>query len=111
MCLCYLGWDSPIHVIWDDTCLPAARTHSWNLGAANQVSYLTRALVEVGGQSREGFFIPLDMMVSDMFTSCNDFEISKKISLYASYAAVYANEPSLDKETEIATYKELQRDR
>ena len=51
------------------------------------------------------------MMVSDMFTSCNDFEISKKISFYASYAAVYANEPSLDKETEIATYKELQRDR
>ena len=39
-------------------------------------------------------------MVSDMFTSCNDFEISKKISFYASYAAVYANEPSLDKETD-----------
>ena len=47
------------------------------------------------------------MMVSDMFTSCNDFEISKKISFYASYAAVYANEPSLDKETEIATYELL----
>ena len=46
-----------------------------------------------------------------MFTSCNDFEINKKISLYPSYVAVYANEPSLDKETEIATYKEQQRDR
>ena len=55
-------------------------------------------LLLVGGQSREGSFIPWDMMVSDMFTSCNDFEISKKISLYASYAALYANEPSLDKE-------------
>ena len=51
------------------------------------------------------------MMDSDMFTSCNDFEISNhKKSLYPSYAAVYANEPLLDKETEIATYKELQRD-
>ena len=65
----------------------------------------------IGGESREGSFIPWDMMISDMFTSCNDFEISKKISFRASYAAVYANEPSLDKETEIATYKELQRDR
>ena len=50
-------------------------------------------------------------MVSDMFTSCNNFEIRTKISLYPSYAAVYANEPSLHKETEIATNKELQRDR
>ena len=58
-----------------------------------------------------GSLIPWDMMVSDMFTSCNNFEISKKISLYASYAAIYANEPLLNKETEIATYKELQRDR
>ena len=33
------------------------------------------------------------------------------MSLFASYAAVYANEPLLDKDTEIATYKELQRDR
>ena len=44
-------------------------------------------------------------MVSDIFTSCKDFEIGKIISLYPSYATVYVNEASLDKETEIATYK------
>ena len=76
-----------------------------------RVFHIYGLLYNLGGESREGFFIPWDMMVSVMFTSCNDFEISNKISFYASYAAVYANEPSLDKETEIATYKELQRDR
>ena len=55
--------------------------------------------MKVGGQVQEGSLIPWNMMVSDMFTSCNDFEIS----LYPSYAAVYVNEASLDKETEIAT--------
>ena len=78
---------------------------------SNEQKAGSRLIPYIGGESREGSFIPWDMMVSDMFTSCNDFEISKKNSFYASYAAVYANEPSLDKETEIATYKELQRDR
>ena len=57
----------------------------------------------LGGQVQEGSLIPWKMMVSDMFTSCIDFEIGKKISLYPSYAAVYVNEASLEKETEIAT--------
>ena len=42
------------------------------------------------------------MMVSDMFSSHIDLEIGKKICPYPSFAAVYAFEPLLEKETEIA---------
>ena len=51
------------------------------------------------------------MRVSDKFTSCNDFEIGKEISLYPSYAAVYVNEASLDKETDSYIKKTTERQR
>ena len=65
----------------------------------------------IEGKDQEVSFIPWNMKVFDMFSSCNDLEMGKKISLYPNYAAVYVYKSSLGKETEIATYKELQKDR